>query len=75
MNSDRFLTSSIGNSPIRSGGRRRRYCHEKLYPDGDFGILNERAEVAAHLWRAVSSDADGVAEVLRWLSNDPAAHG
>ncbi|MFF7945182.1 hypothetical protein ACFZC5_36440, partial [Nocardia gamkensis] len=49
----------------------------KLYSEDDFGILNERAEVAAGLYqRLLADDAEAdVVELVRWLSDAPHADG
>lgn len=39
----------------------------QLFPESDFGILSDRAEVAAHLYAAVDPDT-GLVALLRWLS-------
>lgn len=47
----------------------------KLYPGDDFGILDSKPEVAAHLCRAVQADADEIIDLLLWLSSGQQVHG
>lgn len=45
----------------------------ELFPDTDFGVLNDRAEVAARLYQRLLSDGTetDVVELVRWLSDRP----
>ncbi|MEU7764496.1 HEXXH motif domain-containing protein [Nocardia sp. NPDC049190] len=44
----------------------------KLYPDDTFSILNDRAAVAAGLYRAIPDSSDiEIVDLLRWLSSEP----
>ncbi|WP_406229547.1 HEXXH motif domain-containing protein [Nocardia sp. NBC_01009] len=49
----------------------------KLHPDDDFSVLDDRAEVAAHLCQVLLADAEGVeiVDLVRWLSRYPRTHG